>query len=123
MKVFLKRNPGPDDNPLGGCSSSLMYYKKALSYFMPNRLMAWNELTSQGNPTKSVLLNGLIKAVKKEVRKQGKPSQADQPMEKSKFEDMLQLLESSGNPDNSQCYIIRGRSIPGSDMEWHQRGE
>ena len=69
--------------------------------------MAWNKLTSQGNPTRSVEIINLIKAVKKkEVLKQGKPSKADQAMEKSEFEDRLQLLESSGNPDDSQqCYM------------------
>jgi hypothetical protein len=50
--------------------SSLEFWKKAISFF---RLIPWNSSTSQeGNPTKSIVVNDLIKRVKKkEVRKQG----------------------------------------------------
>jgi hypothetical protein len=42
---------------------------------MPNGLVSWNKLNNVGNPTKSIEINDLIKAVKKtEVRKQGKAS-------------------------------------------------
>jgi hypothetical protein len=81
-----------------------LYYKKALSYFMPNRLMAWNELSLAGNPTRSVAVNDLIKAVKKkEVRKQGKTSKADQAMEKAKLEQIIRILEALNN--DSQRYM------------------
>ena len=41
---------------------------------MPNRLIQWNELpVPAGNPTKSTVVNDLLKLVKmKEVPKQGK---------------------------------------------------
>ena len=32
-------------------SSTIEYYKKAISHYMPNRLMTWNELSKVGNPT------------------------------------------------------------------------
>ena len=32
-------------------SNTLKYWKKALSFFMPNRLSAWNEISGTGNPT------------------------------------------------------------------------
>ena len=35
-------------------SASLKYWKKALSHFMPNRMMVWNELADMGNPTRYV---------------------------------------------------------------------
>jgi hypothetical protein len=105
MKAFMKADPGPEDNPIHGRSSSLMYYKKALSYFMPNWLMAWNELSPlAGNPTRSVAANDLIKAVKKkEVWKQGKASKADRATEKAESEQMIRILESFD--DDSQCYM------------------
>jgi hypothetical protein len=60
--------PGPDDQPLHVRSGSLFFWKKAISHFMPNKLMAWNALAQVGNPTRSVKVNVLIKAVqKKEV--------------------------------------------------------
>jgi hypothetical protein len=57
--------PGPDDNPIEGRSNSLLYWKKAISFFMPNHQPAWNMLTNSGNPTKSADINDLIKTVKK----------------------------------------------------------
>lgn len=68
-----------DQNPTQGRSSSLAYTKKSISHFIPNRLMAWNEMSvpPAENPTRSTVVNDLSNLVKmKEVRKQGKPSQA-----------------------------------------------
>ena len=36
MKAYGKDDLSPSNNPTEGCSISLKYYKKALSYFMPN---------------------------------------------------------------------------------------
>ena len=61
-------NPEPpenhDLNPVVRCNS-IEYWKKALSSYMPNRLMPWNELAGVGNPTRSTQLNALIKYIKK----------------------------------------------------------
>ena len=54
VKAYGVPNPGPEDNPSEGRSASLEYYKKALSYFMPDRIPTWNTGTNTGNPTKSV---------------------------------------------------------------------
>ena len=70
LKVHGKEDPGPQDNPIHGRSSTLEYYKKAISHFMPNRLIAWNVMSQVGNPMRSTEVNALIKAVKKkEVRR------------------------------------------------------
>ena len=77
MKAFDKPDPGPHDNPVHGRSSSLMCCKKAISHFTPDTLFPWSAGTGQGNPTRSKDVNDLMKAAKKkEVRKQGKPSNA-----------------------------------------------
>ena len=48
---------------------------------MPNKLLGWNVTTNSGNPTNSVLVNNVINKVKKmEVCKQGKETQARQPL-------------------------------------------
>jgi hypothetical protein len=58
MKVYGHPDPNNDDNPTHGRSSSLEYYKKAFSYFMPNRLSTWNAIMhSSGNSTSSVPVN------------------------------------------------------------------
>ena len=43
-KAYGIPDPGPNDNPTEGRSSALAFAKKAISYFMPNRLMSWNTL-------------------------------------------------------------------------------
>jgi len=86
FKAYGTEVPGPNDNPTFGRSSSLMYYKKAISYYMPHRLIHWNFETQSGNPTKSIDVNDLIKAViRKETRQLGKKSQARRPFEKEEF--------------------------------------
>ena len=76
-KVYGMTDPGLDNHPIHGRSSSLEFYKKALSYFMPNKRMGWNEVTQTGNPTKSSEIIDQRKKVKKEaVRKTGKKSSA-----------------------------------------------
>jgi len=61
MKTFGVQNPGPDNNPTLGCSSSLEQYKKAISFFMQNKLTPWNVLAKFGNPTHSIAVNLLVK--------------------------------------------------------------
>lgn len=91
VKTFGIPDPPLDANPTLARSNSIKYWKKALSFFMPNRLMAWNRLTNQGNPTRSIEINDLIKRVKKkEVCKQGVPSSARRPMkERESFDDYI----------------------------------
>jgi hypothetical protein len=52
--------PGKNDNPVCRRSSSLEHYKKVISSFIPNKLMAWNIMADQGNPTKSPQVNVLL---------------------------------------------------------------
>ena len=69
----FRSDPGPNDNPTFGHSSSLAYYKKAISYYTPNQLVAWIVMSHSGNPTRSIPINDLIKAAtKNEVRKKEK---------------------------------------------------
>ena len=69
LKVFGTTDPDEDSTPKLRRSSSLVYYKKAISFFMPNKLLGWNVTTNSGNPTKSVLVNNVINKVTKiEVR-------------------------------------------------------
>jgi hypothetical protein len=84
---------GHDMNPHSR-SQSIMYWKKALSSFMPNRLMVWNEISGVGNPTRSIALNDLIKYVKKkEVRGQGAPSKARRSIKDAEFRRVVELLK------------------------------
>jgi hypothetical protein len=101
VKVFGVANPGPEDHPTLGRSTSLEFYEKAISSFMPHRITPWNSITNFGNPTRSVEVNDLIKRVrKKEVRKQGKASQARRALEPEEFEQLIAIIEE--NADNNR---------------------
>jgi hypothetical protein len=65
QQAYGTPEPGPDANPTHARSSTLMFWKKAISFFMPNRLMPWNAISGQGNPTRSIEVNEMIKKVKK----------------------------------------------------------
>jgi Transcriptional activator of glycolytic enzymes len=93
MKAY--NDPDPDINngarPTNGRSDSLYYAKKALSKYMPYRTANW--VNGQGNPTKSDLVNDMIKQVKKfEVRGEGAASNAKRPLKQSEFRKTLQLF-------------------------------
>jgi flagellar biosynthesis GTPase FlhF len=101
MKAYGKQNPGPEDHPTVGRASSLEYYKKALSYFMPNRLMGWNYQVGWGNPTRSSDVNQLINAVKKkEAKGLGKASQARRDFDKEEFDQIMAHLGEQSDIDH-----------------------
>lgn len=92
LKTFGTTEPAGDANPISARANSLAMDKKAISYFMPNRDM-WSVTRTEGNPTRSALVNGLIKRVKKkEARKQGVDSQTRRPMLGQEFVVMHDLL-------------------------------
>ena len=98
LKMYGNPMPDANSNPTLGRSTSLESYKKMISYFMPNRLIGWNVDTKQGNPTRSVSVNELIKKVKKaEVRKLGKASCARRPLDVDEFKWIVKLLREESN--------------------------
>ena len=107
-RAYGMTDPGAADFPIHARSSSLAFWKKAISHFMPNKLMAWNALAGVGNPTKSIEVNELIKAIKKmEVRKQGKTSTARRAITHFEFLRMLSFLKADGQDD------MRRYGLPG----------
>ena len=57
-------------------ASTLGFFKKAISHYMPRGAMTWDDINQKGNPTKSAAVNAFIKKVElHEVRGSGvKPS-------------------------------------------------
>ena len=93
--------PGPNDKPSHCRSSSLEYWKKAISFFMPNKNHQWNEMTNSGNPTRSQDVNDLIKRVKRfEIRKQGAEPQARRPLTIAEIKAAMHELRKSDNPES-----------------------
>ena len=71
LKTFVTTEPTGDANSMSARANSFAMDKQAISYFIPN-CNVWSMTRTEGNPTRSVLVNALIKCVKKkEARKQG----------------------------------------------------
>ncbi len=94
VKAFGLPDPPSDSNPTFARSNSLAYWKKAVSFFMPDRLVVWVLGHNEGNPTRSIEVNSLIKRIKKkEVRKQGVLSKAKRPLTEDEFQRMQNILQ------------------------------
>lgn len=107
LKVFGTPDPAPNQNPTEGRSTSLDYYKKAISYYMPDHNRGWDETNQNGNPTRAREINDLIKAVrKKEVRRQGVPSHARRPMERDEFQQILTACHECEDEDDPMKYWL-----------------
>jgi hypothetical protein len=78
MRTFGTTNPSEPNvtiRPLVR-ANTLAFWKKAISFHMPDRLHGWRTGSNDGNPTKSAEVNDFVKRVKKlEARKQGAESQ------------------------------------------------
>ena len=79
-------------------NSALKFWKKSISYFMPNKHMQWNELTNTGNPTRSLEVAAFLKDIqRKETRRQGAPSQARRPLAMTEFRAVQTHLKENAN--------------------------
>jgi hypothetical protein len=102
IKTFGIPDPPIDANPVSARSSSLNFYKKSISFFMPNRLIPWSTSRSEGNPTRSNEINDLLKRVKrKEVRKQGVSPKCRRAITEREYRLLLTALQAP----------LRGRMI------------
>jgi hypothetical protein len=97
FKTFGTPFPDPDANPTGCCSSTILSWKKSISFFIPNKHHPWESLLCRGNPTRSSEILDLIKYIKKkEVRRQGVASQARRPLTLGEFRAIFQALKAEG---------------------------
>ena len=60
FKAYGTPEPEENDFPKLCRSSTLLYQKKAISYFMPRQNMQWDDVAHRGNPTKSTAVNKVI---------------------------------------------------------------
>ena len=98
IKTFGIPDPPLDANPVSARSSSLNFYKKSISFYMPNRLIAWSTTRNEGNPTRSNEINDLLKRVKrKEVRKQGVSPKCRRAITDREFRLLLTVLQAENS--------------------------
>ena len=101
--------PAAGDFPTKCRHTTLLNYKKAISFFMPRRSPSWDDIDKRGNPTKSDAVNELIKAIKKhKVWRTGSKLQARQPLEYNEF---LQLMEAAGEVVSDKNKATRFRAM------------
>jgi hypothetical protein len=65
LKCFGTPDPALDTDPKLARSNTLQFYKKAVSFFMPDHLISWNSSKMDGNPTNILEVNRLIEWVNK----------------------------------------------------------
>ena len=81
------------DPPLHYRHNSVLNWKKALSFFMPNAHLQWNDDSQAGNPTQSCQMARLLKNVKRmQVQCCGVPSRIRRPMHPEEYEQMMELI-------------------------------
>jgi hypothetical protein len=98
LKTFGLEDPGPDDRPQNWRANTLEVAKKAISWYMPNRIAAWDCINNSGNPTKSREVNDLIKFIKKaEVRRIGKASSTKRALTQEEFRLILTIFFERGD--------------------------
>ena len=78
LKAFGVEDPPMDANPTLARGNSLAFWKKAISFFMPNRLMVWVSGRNEGNPTRSIEVNKPYKACQEKGSSQARRSIAMQ---------------------------------------------
>ena len=103
MRTFGVADPAPDTTirPLVR-ANTIAFWKKAISFHMPDRLHSWRTGSNDGNPTKSAEVNDFVKYLKKlEARKQGAASQTRRPMIASEFRRLHEVFKTFGGPHSS----------------------
>ena len=103
MKIFGAEKPTAEQRLRPQLQSTcLEFWKKALSFYMPNRLMQWNEIAEVGNPTRCLAVNDLIKSMKKaEVKNLGIKTQARRAMTDVEFVKIKELCFKLKEGDNN----------------------
>ena len=100
VRTFGIPDPAPDTRirPLVR-ANTIAFWKKAISFHMPDRLHGWRTGSNDGNPTKCAEVNDFVKFVKKlEARKQGAASQTRRPMVETEFGCLHEVFKTFGGP-------------------------
>jgi hypothetical protein len=64
FKLYNKETADEDEVPLRGSHNSIDFYKKSISYFMPQKDQKWDSISNRGNPTRSKEVNAFINKIK-----------------------------------------------------------
>ena len=94
FKAYGTANPTQNMIPRAYRSGTFAIWKKAISFYMPNKHMQWNKLSRQGNPTMSQAVNAFIKKIQKlECRGLAKESNVTRPFVDEEFIFIINAIE------------------------------
>ena len=100
LRCFGVQQPTADMRPTLARSQSVKFWKKCISFFMPNRHMQWNNQSNVGNPTRSTQVNELLREmILAETRLQGAPSRARRSTTSNEFSCIQSILKEEGDTD------------------------
>ena len=99
QEVYGDADADPDEAPpVHHRANTILYWKKAWSYFMLDQGTPWSDVAKIGNPTKAQSVNRVIRAMKKmEAARRGKPSQARRALRPVEFEAIVESLQKARN--------------------------
>ena len=94
LRVYDDADADPDVvPPVRYRSNTIKSWKKAWSWFMPNKLTNWDEVSKRGNPTCCVELNAMIGSmIKMEVARRGMPSKARRALTTDEYTLLICLM-------------------------------
>jgi hypothetical protein len=93
-RAYGDPEPGPDARPTHLRGGSLVVAKKAISFFIPNRLPPWDPGRFSGNPMKSIEINNMLNEVAKhECRAEGAKSMVKRALTRLEFVKALSIFQ------------------------------
>jgi hypothetical protein len=88
-------------------ANTVAFWKKAISFYMPDRLHGWRTGSNDGNPTKCAEVNDFVKYLRKlEARKQGAESKTRRPMEEREFRRLHEVFKTFGGSHSSGIWKL-----------------
>ena len=100
-------NPDADEGstpPLHFRLHSVLAWKRNISYFMPNTHQQWNDARQEGNPTRSVQMSRLTKAMRRfQTQRRGVESSVRRPLTTSEFEQVMEAYWRADNKELGLC--------------------
>ena len=107
VKFRVYGDPDADEGvcpPIHYCVNSVLGWKRAISYSMPNNNMQWNEIAKVGNSTRSQQMARLIRHMKRfQTQRRGREPQARRPLTHAEFERLIEVYWKLPNRELGLC--------------------
>jgi hypothetical protein len=83
---------------------SVLAWKRNISYFMPNNHQQWNDARQEGNPTRSLQLSRLTKAMRRfQTQRRGVASSVRRPLTTGEYEQVMEAYWRADNRELGLC--------------------